>query len=322
MTLSHACRLCVMATLVLLGAMSRPVTALADGVTDEAINVPSQAAEATSDVSILPDPTAHWYSFGLGLGLSAMGSVTWKFYNKWTGTFGVIDEGWFGKGTYAGGADKLGHMYTDFVLGRGLYKLYRAHNYSKGDAIWYSFLAGSTTRTLMEIADGFTTYEFSPGDLIFNMAGATANALLLLDDDIADTFYMSWSYMPSDEIYEGYHDPLDFSTDYSGMVFGLNAEVEGLRRLMGTDTTSSPSFFDKTYVGVNYFTRYFRQPDYNKRERYIGMSIGLSLDKHLPDGHWGRPVLKYVKLPYTFAGLAYSLDRSNVEAKWGLNYLL
>lgn len=266
-----------------------------------------------------PDPTAHWYSFGLGLGLSAMGSVTWKFVTKWTGSFDTIDEGWFGKGTYAGGADKLGHMYTDFVLGRGLYKLYRAHHYTKRDAIFYSFVAGATTRSIMEVADGFTTYEFSVGDLIFNMAGATSNALLLMDDALADTFYMSWSYLPSKEIYQGYQDPLDFSTDYSGMVFGLNAEIEGVRRLMGA---TRPTFWDDTYVGVNYFTRYFRQPEYNRRERYIGLSIGLSLDKELPDDHWGRPVLKFVKLPYTFAGVAYSLDRSNLEAKWGLNYLL
>ena len=180
--------------------------------TSQEDDVPSAPTEPEPP-NLAPDATAHLYTFGLGVGLSAAGSVTWKFATKWTGKFRVIDEGWFGTGTYAGGADKLGHMYTDFVLGRGFYKIYRAHNYSKGEAIWYSFVAGSTTRTLMEVADGFTTFEFSYGDLLFNMLGASSNALLLLDDQVAETFYMSWSYLPSEEVYKGYHDPLDFSTD-------------------------------------------------------------------------------------------------------------
>lgn len=279
---------------------------------------PADLATKPTRENLLPDPTAHWYSFGLGMGISAAGSVTWKFYNCWTGEFRSIDEGWFGRGTYAGGADKIGHMYTDFVLGRGFYKIYRAHNYSKADAIKYAFAAGVTTRTIMEVADGFTTFRFSTGDLTFNMLGATTNALLLLDDDLAETFYLSWSYMPSNEVYRGYHDPLDFSTDYSGMVFGLNADTAGVRKLLGVHEKSA---WDDTFFGINYYTRNFRQPDDSKRERFVGASLGVTLDRFVTPGHWTRPVLKYVKLPYTFAGLAYSIDRTNVEAKWGLNYL-
>jgi hypothetical protein len=280
--------------------------------------VPAEIPTKPISDTLMPDPTAHWYSFGLGVGVSAAGSVTWKFYNKWTGEFRTIDEGWFGRGTYAGGADKLGHMYTDFVLGRGFYKIYRAHNYSKADAIKYAFAAGVTTRTIMEVADGFTTFEFSAGDLTFNLLGAASNALLLLDDDIAETFYLSWSYMPSNEVYSGYHDPFDFSTDYSGMVFGLNADTAGVRKLLGAHEKSA---WDDTFFGFNYYTRNFRQPDDSKRERFVGASLGFTLDRFITPGHWSRPVLKYVKLPYTFAGLAYSIDRTNVEAKWGLNYL-
>lgn len=72
---------------------------------------PEDRAKALNEDFGAPDPTAHLYAVGLGLGLSVCGSVTWKFYKSWTGKFRVIDEGWFGRGTYAGGADKLGHVH-------------------------------------------------------------------------------------------------------------------------------------------------------------------------------------------------------------------
>lgn len=289
-----------------------PTTPEADAAADD------QPSNLPSAVSPAPDPMAHVWGAGLGLGLSVGGSIAWKFTTKWSGSFRVMDEGWFGRETYAGGADKLGHMYTDFVLGRGLFYLYQAYHYSRKDSILYAFISGSIARTLMEVADGFTTYHFSYGDLLFNLLGSTSNALLLLDEDIADTFYMSWSYLSSSEAQAGYHDPFDFSTDYSGMVFGLNADLYGLRRMAGSDSTS---WADYTFVGINYYTRQFRQPDQDKRERFVGMSYGIALHRFYEKGSVIGPVLRFVKLPFTFAGFAYSLDKENVEAKWGLNYL-
>lgn len=172
---------------------------------------------------------------------------------------------------------------------------------------------------MMEVADGFTTYELSWGDLAFNMLGSSTNALLLRDDKLARTFYMSWSYTPSLEAQRGYHDIADFSTDYSGMVFGFNADIYELRRL---DGSASESNWDNTFVGLNYFTRNFRQPDSSKRERFVGASIGITMERLLPEGYdWAKPALHFVKLPFTYTGIAYSLDKGTIEAKWGLNYL-
>ena len=140
-------------------------------------NTKQEAPIASSNVK---DPTAHLYVFGAGFGLMLGGSVTWKFYRKWTGEFATIDEGWFGKDTYAGGADKLGHAYTDFVFVRGIYSIYRAHNYEHMESTLYSWLFGSSLRTIMEVADGYTTYRTSYGDLAFNMIGSTLSSLLLI----------------------------------------------------------------------------------------------------------------------------------------------
>lgn len=320
----------VLTALIWLIVAARTAQASQTEGASQALNMPSSSSTEADeahpdpdsakpfDASPAPDPKAHLWGAGLGLGLSIGGSIAWKFSTKWSGSFNTKDEGWFGKETYAGGADKLGHMYTDFILGRSLFRLYQAHHYSRQDSIFYAFISGSIARTLMEVADGFTTYHFSYGDLLFNMIGSTSNALLLLDEDIADTFYMSWSYLSSTEAQAGYHDPFDFSTDYSGMVFGLNADIYGLRRMIGSNSTS---WSDYTFVGIDYYTRQFRQPDDDKRERFIGVSYGLALHRLSAEDSVIAPMLRFVKLPFTFAGFAYSLDRYNVEVKWGLNYL-
>ncbi len=280
---------------------------------------PSELSSQKEPIEVAqPNPIAHVWGVGIGLGLSIGGSITWKFATKWTGRFSVVDEGWFRRNTYAGGADKLGHMYTDFVLGRGLFHLYRAYNYSRKDSVFYSFVSGSVARTIMELADGFTTYQFSAGDLLFNLLGSSSNALLLLDPKIEETFYMSWSYWPSDEVRAGHHDAADFSTDYSGMVFGFNADVYGLRRLAGQ---SSSHWSDYTYLGLNYFTRNFRQPDKENRERIVGASVGLAAHRFFRKDSIVGSTLRYVKIPLTYTGVQYSLDREKVDVLLGINLL-
>jgi hypothetical protein len=74
-------------------------------------------------------------------------------------------------------------------------------------------------------------------------------------------------------------------------------------------------------LGINYYTRQFRQPDPDDRERFVGLSYGIALHRFYDADSKIGPVLRFVKLPFTFAGLAYSIDRDNIEAKWGLNYL-
>ena len=67
-----------------------------------------------------PDPRAHYFSMAVQGGIIIAGAIFWNYSERWTGEFGIENEGWFGKESYNGGADKLGHAYTWCLLPRGL----------------------------------------------------------------------------------------------------------------------------------------------------------------------------------------------------------
>jgi len=71
-------------------------------------------------------------------------------------------EGWFGQNTNDGGADKLGHMYANYVGTRLLARsLERAGN-DKDKALALAGIATFGAFTAVEIADGYTTkWKFS-----------------------------------------------------------------------------------------------------------------------------------------------------------------
>ena len=63
-----------------------------------------------------PNPKAHYYSMAIQGAIILGGAYFWNYSERWTGEFGIENEGWFGKESYNGGADKLGHTYTWFLL--------------------------------------------------------------------------------------------------------------------------------------------------------------------------------------------------------------
>lgn len=280
------------------------------------------AAAAESPTSDTADPTAHWYVFGVGLGLGVGGAVSWKFINTWTGEFTTIKEGYFGADTYAGGADKLGHFYTDFVLVRALNSIYEDHGYSKDDALWNGAWASFTIRTVMEVADGFTTFKFSREDLIANTAGTLVSTYLLAHPALDQIFSFSWSYMPSQEKLDGKVDWSSIDNDYNGSIYHFDVRWKGLARLV----VDRPTALDFYTTSISYETRGYDKERPNK-QRIVGLSFGVNLeeviDQYAASDSWlqkAKPVVRYYKVPYTFGGPTYDLDNKKYGFRFGLNY--
>ncbi len=277
----------------------------------------------TSPALMAPDPIAHFYTFGLGLGLGTLGAISWKFSQTWTGDFVTSQEGWFASDTYAGGADKIGHFYTDFVLVRALHEIYSRHHYQPQDALWYSVVAATIIRSAMEVADGFTSFKFSPQDLIANLAGTATSALLLSHPQWDEVFAFSWTYLPSREKLEGKVAWSSIDNDYNGSIYHLDIRLKGLRPWIGTLAKTN---FDPYSIGLSYHTRGYDRPRDHK-QRFIGVHMGLNIEELLRT-HTGndslayssRPVLRYFKLPFTFGGLTYDLDHNRFGLRYGLNY--
>ncbi len=277
--------------------------------------VPAETAAVGS-----PEGIAHFYVFGLGLGLGVGGAMSWKFHRTWTGKFERIHEGWFGKDTYAGGSDKIGHFYTDYLLVRAYNDIYTSHNFSRRDALLYSFLGSMTTRTVMEVADGFTTFKFSMEDLIANSAGSVVSTALLASG-LDSILGFSWTYAPSTEKLDGKVDAASIDNDYNGSIYHMDVKIKGLRQALAPGHGSQ---LDHYNVGVSYFTRGYDKERPSKH-RYVGLTVGANLDEILASNdaaEWSktRALVRYFKLPYTFCGLYYDLDHHQTGFRYGLNY--
>lgn len=278
------------------------------------------AAEATTQG---PDNIADFYVFGVGLGLGVGGAISWKYKETYTGKFTTLQEGWFGSDTYAGGADKLGHFYTDYLLVRVIYDIYSKHGYDGDAAIMRSVIASTTIRSIMEVADGYTSFKFSPEDLVANLAGSLTSGLLLQHPTIDEAFGMSWTYLPSQEKLDGKVDWFSIDNDYNGSIYHLDARLKGVRRLFNLGNNNC---LDPYTLSLSYATRgYDRARDY--KQRILGLTLGLNAAEFVErsinsDSIW-RPsaaVLKYFKLPFSFGGLTYDLDHHRLGFRFGLNY--
>ncbi len=280
------------------------------------------APKARAEAALAPDPMAHFYVFGVGLGLGVGGAISWKYRQTWTGEFTTLNEGWFGKDTYAGGADKCGHFYTDFVLVRALHEIYGSYGYSESDSLVNAVIGSMAIRTAMEVADGYTTFKFSPQDLAANTMGTLTSAYLLAHPTLDRLLSVSWTYLPSQEKLDGKVDWAQVDNDYNGSMYHLNVHLKEAARLVGTESSA----VDLYTVGLSYETRgYDRERDY--KQRIVGLNLGLSLEeltlRHMDPGK-GTNALKslvhYYKVPFTFGGITYDLDHQKYGIRFGLNY--
>ncbi len=92
--------------------------------------------------------------------------------------FNVTDEGWFGRDTYVGGADKVSHFIISSGVSRAIYEAYIAQGHTVDQsfnlALATSFMAGA----FVEIMDGVSVYGFSFQDLTVDALGAAAGLLI------------------------------------------------------------------------------------------------------------------------------------------------
>ena len=111
------------------------------------------------------------YTNLIGVGVIAVwGTVFWDYFES-KPKFG--EEGWFGKDTKYGGADKLGHMYATYLWSLGFSSLFEYWGMSKDQSLIYGPLTSWIFQGMMELGDSFSSSEgFSYEDLIMNTVGA------------------------------------------------------------------------------------------------------------------------------------------------------
>jgi uncharacterized protein YfiM (DUF2279 family) len=175
----------------------------------------------------------------------------------------LAHEGWFQHDTPEGGADKLGHLYTGYVLARMLGSVYRDWGIDRDRAAAEAALTSWLVTTTMELGDSFSPYGFSWEDMVMNAAGAGAGYALMRSETWRERLDIRTEY----EFNTSTDDP---STDYENARYLLALKLGGFESLRDT-----PLKWLELHAG--YYVRGYDNafaPD--ERTLYAGLGLNLS----------------------------------------------
>ena len=187
-------------------------------------------------------------------------------------------DGWFGKDTYAGGADKVGHCFSNYLLTRSGYDILSWAGLSRDHALTASVALAALLYTAIEIKDGRTKHlGFSWNDIVADVCGNLLATALVLNPSLDRALDFRLEYYPTREYLDAVNDTgtLNPVEDYSGMTFGLwyhLSEVPGLKKV---PVVSWLRFVD---LGVTYGTRNYRPDPYDNGAPRQELSAALTLN--------------------------------------------
>ena len=208
---------------------------------------------------------------GSALAVGFYGRQKW-WRDGFSSDFKSADENWFGRHTYSGGADKLGHFFMNYGATRLLTKAFvgigNAPAASVNMAAWLTL----GTFTAVEVLDGYSKkWRFSKEDALVNAAGVAAGVLLERNPALDQLIDIRMLYWPSRE---SGRDFAPFS-DYSGQTYLLVAKASGMASLREHALLRYVEF------AVGYRARGYsdvsgRLVQVGTRSIYAGVSLNLS----------------------------------------------
>lgn len=201
-------------------------------------------------------------------------------------------EGWFGQGTDTGGADKLGHAYTTYLLTHGMAHLCTTWGYADGQAATYGALSSFGLMGFMELGDSFSSYGFSHEDFLMNTVGACAGYLTTRYPVVSDTLDFRIEYTPA-------FDEPDILTDYGQMKFLAALKLSGFHAF-------HTGLWQYLEVHLGYYTRGY--DDGSDPRRYLYGGLGINLSRIFQEHNFSTTsaILRYVQIPWTDAQLRTS----------------
>ncbi|MEK6696877.1 MAG: DUF2279 domain-containing protein [Candidatus Deferrimicrobiota bacterium] len=214
---------------------------------------------------------------GIGLVVGIYGSNSW-WKDGFSGSFRTVDEGWFGRNTYAGGADKAGHAFFTYTGARLLTRGFEALGNDPGRALRLGVWTSLGVMTGVEVVDGISRkFRFSAEDAVANAAGAAFAVLEEKYPRLDALMDFRLFYRRSDDARRlGDADPL---ADYSGQTFLLVFKADGVPPLREVPVAR----YLELQVGYN--TRGHEPNDGVKIDphRRICYGVGINLSRLLSD---------------------------------------
>ena len=197
--------------------------------------------------------------------VAAYGLSNW-WRSGFGGSFKTTNEGWFGAGTEQGGADKAGHLYSNYAGVRVLTPLFESAGNSRDASVSLATWSTLGIYTAVEVADGFSRrWKFSPQDAIMNLAGVTLGVVLETHPKLDAIFDFRLDYRGSPGASN--FDPLG---DYSRQKYLFVVKADGFAPLREN------RFLRYLEVAVGYGTRGYDTDGERHRDVYVGLSLNLA----------------------------------------------
>lgn len=163
-------------------------------------------------------------TYGIAAQTVATAYIEYQWW--WKGNYHPFHYQWEGfLNDYSLGVDKVGHFYTSYLYFNALKEVMQWGGFDSSTIGWTAVGLPFFYALSVELGDGFSTYEFSPDDLMFNSLGI-GFGYLQYRYPVFKNFKIKWSYYPSGKI------PLDqywiLTDDYDGHLYWLSMDVHNL----------------------------------------------------------------------------------------------
>jgi hypothetical protein len=252
---------------------------------------------------------------GMTVGLAVGG-----FLNAYNETprqsFHVVNEGWFGPNTYAGGADKAAHFVDYSIISKELANLYEVMGFSRNTSIALGFGGAFVSGLMNEIGDGTNPYGFSFQDLTMDTLGAGASALVKLTRTEDLIGFRRGLLLPLAGSKTCCQDP-GLGRDYSNEIFTADLHLAGVFDRLNLKV--GPLRY--LLFSITYGVKGYPSGTPSLRERQVGFEIGLDFEVILDDLNvkrntwWGyglHIVFDNFRFPFTSVGFQYDMNHD----KW------
>jgi hypothetical protein len=194
-------------------------------------------------------------------------------------TFNNVDEKMFQRDTYAGGQDKMAHLYGHFMAQQAYYSYFLRVGWTPSEANKLAMVGAAATGLFIELGDGISHYGFSAGDLLVDFIGVgfagLLNAYPELDKKIGFQCQYWATTKNTDHPNRKIPNPID---DYNNQKYVVNIRAAGFEPLAEHWATKYLN------LDIGYYSRGYKgdpgnpnkEPEKFTRNIYAGFSLNLS----------------------------------------------
>jgi len=222
-----------------------------------------------------------WELAAVTAGVVGVGLYSWNWGSS--NSFKFNSEGWFGTDTGSAGADKLGHLYSSYLMNDFFNKQMLKETNDITGAAQYSALFSGSIMLFIEVLDGYSVdHGFSYEDLIADGIGIGISYLKNTIPELDNKLDLRVEYSPT-EAYSNH--PI---TDYSGYNYSAVLRLDGFETLKET-----PMKYFELMVG--YHAEGFKRNEekyFEVKQTQLYLGIGLNLTEI-----FFKPIKQYTDSP-------------------------